>query len=166
MMKNIEWGAVAYLKQSIYGLGITDITENSSYYTGGGDDTSYKTNIVQSTTGNITGVYDISGGSGEYVMGNYNKQSGSSGLTVSTIPIQHIDIYSGTSVSASHLGDALGETTGWYNDYDTFVGSSIPWFIRGGGYSSGVNAGVFAFLRDAGGDRSGLGFRVVLSVKE
>ena len=25
MMKNIEWGAVAYLKQSIYGLGITDI---------------------------------------------------------------------------------------------------------------------------------------------
>ena len=99
-------------------------------------------------------------------MGNYNKQSGSSGLTVSTIPIQHIDIYSGTSVSASHLGDALGETTGWYNDYDTFVGSSIPWLIRGGGYSSGVNAGVFAFLRDAGGDRSGLGFRVVLSVKE
>ena len=166
MMKNIEWGAVAYLKQSIYGLGITDITENSSYYTGGGEDTSYKTNIVQSTTGNITGVYDMSGGSGEYVMGNYNKQSGSSGLTVSTIPIQHIDIYSGTSVSASHLGDALGETAGWYNDYDTFVGSSIPWFIRGGGYSSGVNAGVFAFLRDAGGDRSGLGFRVALSVNE
>ena len=30
MMKNIEWGAVAYLKQSNYGLGITDITINNS----------------------------------------------------------------------------------------------------------------------------------------
>ena len=36
MMKNIEWGAVAYLKQSIYGLGTTDIAKNnsSSYITG------------------------------------------------------------------------------------------------------------------------------------
>ena len=64
MMKNIEWGAVAYLKQSIYGLGITDIGRNgnSSYYTGGGTSTSYKTNTSQSTSGNITGVYDMSGG--------------------------------------------------------------------------------------------------------
>ena len=36
MMKNIEWGAVAYLKQSKYGLGITDIAMNNSsgFYTG------------------------------------------------------------------------------------------------------------------------------------
>ena len=36
MMKNTEWGAVAYLKQSRYGLGLTDIANNnsSSYYTG------------------------------------------------------------------------------------------------------------------------------------
>ena len=36
MMKNIEWGAVAYLKQSKYGLGTTDIANNnsSSYTTG------------------------------------------------------------------------------------------------------------------------------------
>ena len=149
MMKNIEWGAVAYLKQSIYGLGITDITINSndSFYTGGGSGTSYKTNIGQSTNGNITGVYDMSGGAVEYVMGNYNKTAGSSGLTVSGVPAEHIDIYSGNTVSASHLGDALGETTGWYSDHTYFfVFSSYPWFWRGGFY--------------------GFGFRVVLSITE
>ena len=164
MMKNIEWGAVAYLKQSIYGLGITDITINSnrSNYTGGGTGTSYKTNIGQSTTGNITGVYDMSGGAYEYVMGNYNKTAGDSGLTISTIPTQHIDIYSGTSVSASHLGDATGETAGWYSDYAYFVDSSDPWFNRGGYYNSGANAGVFRSGTFGGG--VSYGFRTVLSI--
>ena len=166
MMKNIEWGAVAYLKQSIYGLGITDITvnSNSSYYTGGGTGTSYKTNIGQSTSGNITGVYDMSGGTDEYVMGNYNKTAGKSGLTVSGIPAEHIDIYSGDSVSASHLGDATGETAGWYSDYARFVYSSYPWFLRGGYYSDGDNAGVFSFDIYAGDAYFINGFRVVLSV--
>ena len=165
MMKNIEWGAVAYLKQSNYGLGITDITinNNSSYYTGGGTGTSYKTNIGQSTSGNITGVYDMSGGAFEYVMGNYNKTAGSSGLTVSGVPAEHIDIYSGTSVVASHLGDALGETAGWYSDYANFVYSAYPWFKRGGYYGNGDDAGVFCFSYDAGGGSTLGGFRVVLS---
>ena len=166
MMKNIEWGAVAYLKQSIYGLGITDITinNNSSYYTGGDSGTSYKTNIGQSTTGNITGVYDMSGGAEEYVMGNYNKTAGYSGLTISTIPTQHIDIYSGTSVAASHLGDALGETAGWYSGDARFVTSANPWFKRGGGYFGG--GGVFNFYLNAGGADIDYGFRVVLSTTE
>ena len=159
MMKNIEWGAVAYLKQSNYGLGITDITinNNSSYYTGGGTGTSYKTNIGQSTTGNITGVYDMSGGAHEYVMGNYNKTAGNSGLTVSTVPAEHIDIYSGTS----HLGDATDETEGWYNDNASYVSSSRPWYLRGGDYYDGDDAGVFEFygITDSGDS----GFRVVLS---
>ena len=165
MMKNIEWGAVAYLKQSNYGLGITDITINDhgSYLTGGGTGTSYKTNIGQSTSGNITGVYDMSGGAYEYVMGNYNKTAGSSGLTVSEIPAEHIDIYSGTSVAVSHLGDATGETAGWYSDYAGFVSSSRPWFIRGGDCYDGGNAGVFYFGYSAGAGSSGDGFRVVLS---
>ena len=165
MMKNIEWGAVAYLKQSNYGLGITDITinSNSSYYTGGGTGTSYKTNIGQSTSGNITGVYDMSGGAWEYVMGNYNKTAGSSGLTVSGIPAEHIDIYSGTSVAASHLGDATGETAGWYSDNAHFVSSSNPWFFRGGFYDVWGSAGVFFFSYRNGEAIDSGGFRVVLS---
>ena len=172
MMKNIEWGAVAYLKQSNYGLGITDITinNNSSFYTGGGTGTSYKTNIGQSTSGNITGVYDMSGGAYEYVMGNYNKQAGSSGLDVSGIPAEHIDIYSETDVAASHLGDATGETAGWYSDYAYFVEYYGPWFLRGGYFSDGDNAGVFHFNSDTGNNTINgydvLAFRVVLSVKE
>ena len=177
MMKNIEWGAVAYLKQSIYGLGITDIycNDNSSYYTGGGSGTSYKTNTGQSTSGNITGVYDMSGGAYEYVMGNYNKTAGNSGLTVSGVPAEHIDIYSGTSVAASHLGDALGETVGWYSDSANFVSSSSPWFYRGG-YNrptttyvnplGGGNPGVFYFRDRDGGVNDSSGFRVVLSTTE
>ena len=160
MMKNIEWGAVAYLKQSIYGLGITDVANNSSFYNGG---TSYKTNTGQSTTGNITGVYNMSGGTYEYVMGNYNKTAGSSGLTISTVPAEHIDIYSGTSVSASHLGDALGETAGWYGVFAFFVDSSHPWFGRGGNCNYGDNAGVFSFVSYDGKDFGEGGFRVVLS---
>ncbi len=168
--KNIEWGSVAYLKQSIYGLGITDITNNSSsthssssYYTGGGSGTSYKTNTGQSTTGNITGVYDMTGGAFEYVMGNYNKRAGSSALTVSTVPNEHIDIYSGTSVASSHLGDATGETAGWYGDFAGFVNSSNPWFIRGGYYNA-TFPGVFLFDKSTGGDNYNNSFRVVLSV--
>ena len=172
MMKNIEWGAVAYLKQSNYGLGITDIgiNNNSSYYTGGGTGTSYTTNTIQSTTGNITGVYDMSGGAFEYVMANYAKETGKSGLAVSGVPTEHIDIYSGTSVSASHLGDATGETAGWYNDCVSFVYSSDPWFRRGGVYEVGNSAGIFNFGRkfNNGYGDSNIqdGFRTVLSITE
>ena len=172
MMKNIEWGAVAYLKQSSYGLGITDITINDNgssfgtFLTGGGTGTSYKTNIGQSTSGNITGVYDMSGGAFEYVMGNYNKTAGYSGLTVSGVPAEHIDIYSGNSVSASHLGDATGETAGWYSDHATFVNSSSPWFERGGFNGPGVYSGVFNFNLYTGQGHTYYGFRAVLSVKE
>ena len=177
MMKNIEWGAVAYLKQSEYGLGLTDITvnDNGSYLTGGGTGTSYKKNIGQSTSGNITGVYDMSGGAWEYVMGNYNKQEGISGLSISGVPAEHIDIYSGTSW-AGHLGDALGETAGWYSDDADFVDDdSRPWYIRGGLYNRWNYAGVFSFSNWHGGDSyysSGdyyyyyYAFRAVLSVTE
>ena len=166
IMKNIEWGAVAYLKQSNYGLGITNITinDNNSYYTGGGTGTSYKTNIGQSTTGNINGVYDMSGGADEYVMGNYAKTTGSSGLTVSGVPAEHIDIYSGTSVNTSHLGDATGETAGWYSDFAGFVSSSSPWFERGFDYGGGNSTGIFCFHSSDGRANTHYGFRTVLSV--
>ena len=116
-----------------------------------------------STTGNITGVYDMSGGVWEYVMGNYNNTAGKSGLTVSNVPSKYIDIYAGDSVSYSHLGDATGETAGWYSDYDDFVLSSIPWFVRGGRYDIGTNAGVFSFDSNGGASYTYSGFRVFLA---
>ena len=94
MMKNTEWGAVAYLQHSIYGSQASvRINNNSSYITGyqanneptcgytgtneecnrycndGTCNTAYPNSILASTTGNITGIYDMSGGAWEYVMG-------------------------------------------------------------------------------------------------
>ena len=95
MMKNTEWGAVAYLSHSNYGINHEiRINNNSNYLTGyaattenGGESTTEvamwntTTGYLASTTGNITGVYDMSGGAEEYVMGvmkdeNENLMSG------------------------------------------------------------------------------------------
>ena len=182
MMKNMEWGAVAYLKQSKYGLGTTDIAvnTNSSYYTGGGTSDAYKTNVAQSTTGNIYGVYDMSGGAWEYVMGNMKNSSNafySSNAGFTTAPdAKYYDSYkydssSNTTHARGKLGDATKETLatfgsgtgGWYSDYAYFPSSSNTWFIRGGDYGNGSLAGVFGFGNSHGPSGSGSSARAVLS---
>ena len=100
MMKNTEWGAVAYLSHSIYGINYEiRINNNSDFLTGYAATTengsSSTTNVAMwntptgylaSTTGNITGIYDMSGGAYEYVMGvmkdaNGNLMSGYNSAT-------------------------------------------------------------------------------------
>ncbi len=75
MMKNSEWGAVAYLTHSKYGKNGNEITQNTSYYTGGGYNERYTSNTSQSSTGNIYGIYDLSGCSYEYVAAFISKDS-------------------------------------------------------------------------------------------
>ena len=183
MMKNMEWGAVAYLKQSQYGLGTTymAVNDNSIYYTGGGISDAYKTNVAQSTTGNEYGVYDMSGGAFEYVMGNM-KNSGnafySSNAGFTTAPdAKYYDSYkydtSYTSHARGKLGDATKETLtafgftygGWYSDYTTFSNSSYSWFLRGGHYSNGTYAGVFYFNSNKGNAFDSYSARAVLSAQ-
>ena len=85
MAKNSEWGAVAYLSHSSYGLYGTEIeqNENESFITGGLSSTSdpksmiYTTNAGQSTTGNAYGVYDMSGGAYERTANYVNYANGS-----------------------------------------------------------------------------------------
>jgi len=96
MMKNTEWGAVAYLSHSSYGIkdairinntfmtGVASLTESTcghiekneecNQYANNFYDTisaRYNTEIgaLASTTGNISGIYDMSGGAREYMMG-------------------------------------------------------------------------------------------------
>ncbi len=71
MMKNSEWGAVAYLTDSKYGRNGTAVSLNSNngYYTGGTIGATALTNPLQSTTGNEYGIYDTVGGADEYVTG-------------------------------------------------------------------------------------------------
>ena len=75
MIKNSEWQAVTLLSSSKYGIGNKQIINNNSTYAG----KSYYKNEVydynaigigeaSSTTGNITGIYDMAGGRREYVM--------------------------------------------------------------------------------------------------
>ena len=94
MMKNDEWGAVAYLSKSKYGKQNEEvwINNSSSYITGSaGNSASAGTDagttndytstqgVKASTTGTVYGVYDMSGGAWEYVAGYVNN--GNSSLT-------------------------------------------------------------------------------------
>ena len=120
----------------------------------------------QSTTGNITGVFDMSGGAYEYVIGNYNNTAGSSGFT--TFPeSKYYDVYTTLAACTTETcgGHALNETYEWYRDKDYFVNFNVPWFLRGGYYEDGVYAGAFSFSRTYGHDYTQFSWRSVLSIQ-
>ena len=191
MLKNTEWGAVAYLTQSQYGRNGTEISVNqcSDYITGAGRGTgtnpiwnsTYSIDEIEesqryngeigklsSTTGNVYGIYDMSGGVHEYVMGVYGTNNtptiGSSGFT--EFPeSKYYNLYTTTSANNSNIGDALYETSGWNNDNAYFVNSSNPFFKRGGDSYNTSYAGVFYFNGSNGSSGVNIGFRVCLAVQ-
>ena len=71
LLKNSEWAAVCYLADSQFGTNGEAIQKNDAFefLTGGAGNTTqiYSSNIRQSSTFNPTGVYDLSGGSREFV---------------------------------------------------------------------------------------------------
>ena len=163
MIKNIEWGAMAYLSHSKYGN--NNIKMNSSnFITAAGD---YKKNIDMSTTGNIYGIYDTSGTSFEYVMGVVENEVGMSEIDFNTLNINNYDKYTSSNFSTDYsrkkLGDATSETRGWYNNYQSFITKGLPWFIRGGIYYEKKNSGIFAFSVESGRVNHNMSTRVVLS---
>ena len=219
MMKNSEWGAVAYLSHSKYGANREIYINNSSgYYTGrsggnvGGstaintvytDQTSttqyniygfytwdgfllnYNTNTksstrdltkVGSTTGNMTGVYDMSGGAWEYVMGYYSGASDTFGATsssnyagfTSALDSKYWDEYTTTNVLTACNGEicyghGLSEVYNWYGDFAYFVYANGPWSARGGLFNNGAIAGAFNSNGSNGNASYNSGFRSVLS---
>ena len=208
LMKNTEWGAVAYLSHSLYGKGLEiNINNNSSFKTGysalpstnqqiypgtSGDgatyNSAYNTDIgyLASTSGNISGVYDMSGGAWEYVSAYITGKPGTSGFSTTTLAnydSKYFDVYNASSAISTYqyriLGDATGEMgpfkqyldgdnnsrwhSSWYGDHSDFVDSSFPWFNRGGHYPIGVLAGAFVFSRYTGWTNSNGGFRLVLT---
>ena len=188
MMKNNEWGAVAYLTQSNYGRctnGVcTEVTTNNctENITGiggdgisdGGSSTTCTTaankydgekGVLASTTGNIYGVYDMSGGVWEYVMSNYNNTSGYSGF--SSIPnLKYINIYTTESAyTTANLQHALVEAKGWYSDSGDFLDSNNLWYVRSGANGLGTISGIFYYSPVAGTSYKAFGSRYSLSVK-
>ncbi len=208
MMKNSEWGAVAYLSQTIYGkYGNSNYTgaskevyknDSNYYYTGRSSGTYQQSdsslsgtclynNITNrgngigscgggaSTTGNITGIYDMSGGTIEYVMGYLTIASATWGATSSSnyagftsAPAgKYYDVYTNSNLLTACnegicKGHALSETSSWYNDYSAFVYSSIPWLARGGSCNSTTYAGVFNLNGRIGNAVSDTTFRSVI----
>ena len=176
MSKNNEWGAVAYLTQSIYGrctnsttCSEVGINNNSGYLTGygapaGSNDSvtngAYDTSLgkAASTTNNIYGIYDMSGGAYEYVMGVYTNTIGESGF--SSLPDTK---YYNNYTETSYTEHALTETKNWYSDSAGFVNSINPWFMRGGNYGNGRYAGVFYFSINDGNSYSNYSSRLVIS---
>ena len=225
MMKNTEWGSVAYLQHSKYGSKTSvRINNNSAYITGYagteepilscnggpsiegnrnestslGRDGTYTINYlnpnstVASTTSNYSGIYDMSGGSFEYVMGyttGATTVGGSSDITSlysnffsDSAYSKYWDKYTST-VNTNYnnriLGDATGEMgpfgnekdsnnntrskSSWSKDYAYFANFSNPWFGHGGDWNLGSAAGVFAFNDYVGGVNANISYRIVLA---
>ena len=182
MTKNVEWGAVAYLSHSKYGLNGKEIciNTNSSYITGvGSGETASTTSVTDqynttkgvnaSTTKNVYGIYDMSGGSTEYVAACLTGYTGK--LTSdSAYMSKYIDVYD--SYSSAKFGDAVFETSSsssdsnsWFSDASYFVEEYFPVLHRGGSYDFGSRAGLFFFGSGDGVANAGAGFRPVCVVK-
>ena len=171
MLKNSEWGAVAYLTESKYGRDGEEVTinDNSSYITA---DAGISANPEQSSTGNETGIYDLSGGAYErvaayYTGGNSTSLNDYGSSLVNETDKKYVTAYTGTTASSAYKpGDATYETNRWHSDDANFVSSDNPFFIRGGGYSNGSHAGVFYFIYNSGiSNSSSVSFRMCLAVK-
>ena len=205
LMKNSEWGAVAYLGQSKYGLDGKNIRINNlnveddnnfvyamTGYSAKNDDDENTKEIknvwkwneedgtVASSTGNVYGIYDLSGGvwertasiinNGNDNLNKYGKSlmnalnNGDSSAYVTVYPKgenegEGLEDAGKNNYEKSNIyGDAIRETsiagvgqTSWYNDLSCFVGSYNPLFVRGGYCWDNKKAGLFAFYRFQGG---------------
>lgn len=190
IIKNSEWGAVAYLAQSAYGANGTGIEGNtSSYITGGNNDLAliYSTNAGQSTTKNAYGVYDMHGTSFEYVASYINNgntyltdnTSGVGMLTSSNVGTnsKYKTLYvlgskdsrgSNYSANSAFKGDAIWETSNdssnnnsWFSANSFFPKTSTPFFKKSNYYNSEFT-GLFSFYSDNGESGSHSSSRLAL----
>ena len=164
LQKNSEWGAVAYLAHSKYGVnGVDSVAQNTTNKgntpTGVYAVTSPESVTNTSTTQNITGVYDMSGCVWEYTASFY--QGGTTSWTTG-MPTGSSSKYVTLYTANNKKGDATNETSGWNGDYAYFVTSSYPVFMRGCDCIANSGAGLFAFNNYGGSASSSNGFRAVL----
>ncbi len=189
MMKNSEWGAVAYLSQSKYGksgkyreevynnncnkyitgIGSDSVSDDSSSLTCTNSKNKYngENGVKSSTTRNIYGVYDMRGGAYELVMGNYNNKVNVSGFQEDFFNTEgnskYYDKYTiGRCTNGECKGHALEETAGWYGDTAKFLVEGYLWYVRGGVHEAEISGGVFMFGY-SNGDVGKRSFRVVFS---
>ena len=207
---NLEWGAIYYLTLSTYGANTNEvyINNNQNYITGCAGDTasagtstattcknSYDstTGVKASTTWNITGVYDMSGGSWEKTMSVYNNLIASSGFTTeeyNKIPSLHITKYTtptnllnnvGMDYDTTVYGDGIYETSagakqyngeswsgtdrgGWNTEYSALPTTGSSWLVRGALFANSSVVGVSSFSYTNGNGYNYFSFRPIVSV--
>jgi prepilin-type N-terminal cleavage/methylation domain-containing protein len=135
--------------------------------------------VKASTTGNVYGIYDMSGGTWDRTMGamynidNTTIMISSSGFAQAVIDSSDMDKYInkytyGTTMTDQaaynrrQLGDSTGEVRGWNSDGADFVYSGGPWLYNGGAHSYGMSAGIFYFDNGSGAAGGNYSFRVTL----
>ncbi len=170
MIKNSEWGAVAYLGHSQYGRNGTELRDNNfhpnwHYITGtagsthnGGWILDYPEDInryngeygmLNSTTGNVYGVYDMHGTVKQHVAAYYINGTnetlingeemiyigGSQINGLDTIGNKYKTVFASNTSENEQLynGGVIFETKGWYYDYFKIFDSSNPFLIKNGG---------------------------------
>jgi hypothetical protein len=135
MIKNVEWGAVAYLTHSKYGRNGNQIWINPdfSFITGragaiadsGVTATTFAYDTVNgikaSTTGNTYGIYDMSGCAWEYTASYVNKGNANlaNGTSLVNASAQYKDVYNpindtrqdNYTLASAKKGDAVYETS-------------------------------------------------------
>jgi len=146
IMKNSDWGAITYLTHSQYGQCQDNIcntpTANTTYISGN--------EIKDSTTNNMTGIFDLAGSASEFVMSNYSNDGRTLDLTNSHFGSTQIDNndYELYQNNTFILGDATKELLinegSWYNNNHTFIEDTNNWFIRGG-IGTIQNTGIFYY---------------------
>ena len=116
---------------------------------------------LASTTNNVYGIYDMSGGGYEYVAAGYSDNLNNSN-TVYFRYVAHppyVNNYNfsnfnyctyqtcgGQALHEVNDGNGTGTTNNWNGNYSYPVNASQnwPWFYRGGNYNDDLHAGIFA----------------------
>lgn len=193
LIKNSEWGAVAYLAYSEYGLNGSEICINTSTITGQStgmptattSDINYpydtKQGVGASTTGNITEIYDMSGGLWEFTA-SYDSMDPSSKLQDNGLgyflkndtskylmPYANTDNNKDDTYGLGKIGDAIKELRNnnvkkstWFNDSLYIPYEKNPFSIRGGYNGGGDESGIFCAGYNSGSASGNKSFRTIL----
>ena len=150
----------------------------------------HATGQKSSSTLNMYGVYDLSGGTWERTAAYVNNGNGNLTAFEASVVVnkdtstKYATVYPWKDPQNSNIdtasqdnyelndyifGDAVRETStsgtetsSWNSDYSYFPGLYSPFFYRGGGFADESRAGLFAFSRDNGSSVFYHGFRPVL----
>ena len=188
LMKNMEWGAMAYLTQSKYGLNKTEAKETSNNLAG----YDYSKNVVCASTKNIYGIYDLESNYSYKIyeavsayVDNGNANLTSNGSELISAPKKHKDVYKvGTTgnILSNTISDTLkdnyeatkekygdsqyetsygnnGNTRSWYYNYNNVPNTQYPFMVRG--Y---YNYGIFGVNISGGAKYSTFTFRPTIAV--